>query len=206
MPILLANNAESTLAAAIAAADVSLTIATGHGSRFPTLTGTGVDYFLATLVKVNTGEREIIKVTTHTVGSTTLAGITRAQEDTTAIAFAAGDTIALRLTKGVFDGETAQAPSYTNSWVDFGGASLAGGYWKDACGVVHLQGSVKNGTLGAAAFTLAAGYRPSATVKFPLPVMVGAGAHVHITSAGVVTIEGATNTEVPLDGITFRAA
>lgn len=206
MPILIANNAESTLAAALAVGGTSLTVTTGHGSRFPTLTGTGVDYLLLTLVNANTGAKEIVKCITHPSGSTTLSGLTRAQESTTAAAFSVGDIVAIRLTKGVLDGETAQAPTYANSWVNFGGASLAGGYWKDVCGVVHIQGSIKSGAFAAAAFTLAAGYRPSATVKFPLPVMVGAGANVTIDSAGVVTINGTTNTEVPLDGINFRAA
>lgn len=101
MEILLANNAESTLAAAIGAADVSLTIATGDSSKFPELSGT--KRFRVTLERKNTGEREVVLVSTHAAGSTTLAGLTRAQEGTSALTFSVGDYVTIQPTKALLD-------------------------------------------------------------------------------------------------------
>lgn len=91
-----ANNATSRLASAITAADVSLTVTSGQGSLFPSLAG--ADFFLSTLV--SSTAREIIKVTARSADAFT---IVRAQEGTTAAAFAAGDTVELRATAGTLD-------------------------------------------------------------------------------------------------------
>ena len=90
MPQLFANNATSTLASGISDTALSLTVASGHGARFPN--PTGGDYFLATLEKSN-GTREIVKVTARATDTLT---IERAQEGTTAAAFSTGDTVELR--------------------------------------------------------------------------------------------------------------
>jgi hypothetical protein len=55
------------------------------------------------------------------------------------------------------------APTFQNSWVNYGSGYETAGYYKDKQGVIHLKGLVKNGTLNAAIFTLPAGYRPSLT-------------------------------------------
>ena len=47
--ILFSNNASSTLASGITNSTTSLTVATGAGSLFPTITGT--NYFYCTLVQ-----------------------------------------------------------------------------------------------------------------------------------------------------------
>lgn len=87
----LSNNGLSTLAAGITSSDTSITLATGDGSKFPAL---GADeWFMATLVK-STGI-EIVKVTAR---SGDVLTVTRAQEGTTAAAFATGDRIEHRLT------------------------------------------------------------------------------------------------------------
>lgn len=90
------NNATSRLASAITSGDTALTVTTGEGSLFPTLSGS--DFFLCTLV--SSTDREIIKVTARSTDAFT---IVRAQEGTSAAAFAAADIIELRATAGTLD-------------------------------------------------------------------------------------------------------
>jgi len=106
---------------------------------------------------------------------------------TTITAASVGSSIAI---------ESLTAPSLVNSWANSGGANLVAGYWKDSFGVVRCQGKITGGSSGTTAFTLPAGYRPTATTEC---VLVGGSCTV--TSAGVVTITGTT---VNLSGITFR--
>lgn len=86
------NDARSTLASALSAIATALTVKTGEGDLFPSITGS--QYFYATLQDTN-GNREIIKVTART--GDTFGTIARAQEGTTALAFAQGDKVELRL-------------------------------------------------------------------------------------------------------------
>ncbi len=90
---LFANNASAKLASAITSGATTLVLQAGQGAEFPTISGS--DYFLVTLVAVGGGGREIVKVTAR---STDTCTIVRAQEGTTASAFAAGDTVDSRLT------------------------------------------------------------------------------------------------------------
>ncbi len=91
-----ANNATAKLASAITSAAVTLNVVTGQGSVFPTPSGGAV--FRASL-KSSTAE-EIVEVTARSSDSFT---ILRAKEGTTAVAFAAGDTLNLFLTKEVME-------------------------------------------------------------------------------------------------------
>lgn len=52
------------------------------------------------------------------------------------------------------------APTMQNGWLNYSDAWAWAGYWKDDNGIVHLQGLIKSGTVGSAAFTLPDGYRP----------------------------------------------
>ena len=92
MGLKLSNNAISTLASGITAASTSIALATGTGSKFPTL-GAG-DYFPATIAKPD-GTFEIVRVTARSGDTLT---VTRAQEGTTALSFNAFSMIELRLT------------------------------------------------------------------------------------------------------------
>lgn len=98
MGLKLSNNAISRLASGIAAGDLSLTVTAGEGARFPVL-GVG-DYFPATIRRRSDDELEIVRVTARSSDTFT---IERAREDTTALAFIAGDIIELRLTVATFD-------------------------------------------------------------------------------------------------------
>ncbi len=92
MSVQFANNAHSTLASGINDSATSITVASGHGARFPTLTGS--QFFFATLIDTS-NNLEIVKCTAR---STDVLTVTRAQESTSARAFSSGDRIELRVT------------------------------------------------------------------------------------------------------------
>jgi len=97
MAIKFANNASTTLAVGISDSDTTMSVATGTGSLFPTITGS--EYFLCTVVASN-GTLEIVKVTARSTDTFT---IVRAQEGTTAAAFSAGAVVENRMTAGSFN-------------------------------------------------------------------------------------------------------
>lgn len=94
---LVKNNAYSTLLAGIASGATTLTVATGHGARFPVVSGG--NFFYATLIDVS-NNLEIIKVVTRAGDVFT---IQRGQDGTTARAFLTGDRIEIRPVAGLFD-------------------------------------------------------------------------------------------------------
>jgi hypothetical protein len=100
------------------------------------------------------------------------------------------------------------APTLENSWVDYGAGAPVAGYRKDAFGVVELRGNIASGTIGASAFTLPVGYRPSATLQLPAVSYNGAayvlGVCV-ISSLGQVYASIGHNNFYSFDGITFAA-
>lgn len=98
------------------------------------------------------------------------------------------------------------APTLMNSWVNYGGAFTTAGYWKDADGIVHLQGTIKSGTATSATqlFELPAGYRPPATV-YGVVVSNAAFGLVYISSVGSVFLgTNVSNADLSLDNISFR--
>lgn len=99
---LFANNAFTTLAAALTAGATSLSVQPGHGARFPT--PVGGDFFLITLFQLVDGleaNHEIVKVTARAVDTLT---IVRAQEGTAARAWGVGDQVSHRGTAGSLAG------------------------------------------------------------------------------------------------------
>jgi hypothetical protein len=92
-----ANNATTTLASGINSSVTSLTVATGTGALFPTLSAG--DYFYCTLANTS-GTIEIIKVTARSTDTFT---ITRGQDNTTATSWLTGDKVELRLVKATLN-------------------------------------------------------------------------------------------------------
>ena len=91
--MLFANNANTTLASSLSAGATSMSVTSATGFPSPT----GVQYFYCTLADAATQTTiEIVKVTS--VSGTTFA-ITRAQDGTSATAFAAGAVVSLRLVR-----------------------------------------------------------------------------------------------------------
>lgn len=81
------------------------------------------------------------------------------------------------------------APTFTNSWVNFGGVYQVAQYRKVG-DMVQLRGTIKTGTSGTSAFTLPTGYRPPAAAQWNVP---GGGSYavLEISTAGLVTPIGA---------------
>jgi hypothetical protein len=90
---LFTNNASTTLASSILVGATSLTVVAGQGALFPTLAGSA--YFYCTLSNAAGTTIEIVKVTARSTDTFT---IVRAQDNTSASAFTAGDKVELRLT------------------------------------------------------------------------------------------------------------
>lgn len=91
MTVLLKNNVASTITSTITASDVGITVASGTGALFPTLT-TG-NYFYATLTSTG-GTQEVVKVSARVGDTMTIA---RGQDSTTAQSFASGSRIEMRV-------------------------------------------------------------------------------------------------------------
>lgn len=119
-----------------------------------------------------------------------------------------GDTFLLPHTVGhdsLEQPELKLVSVFTNGWVNFGGAFLDAGYYKDAFGFVHLRGIIKSGTIGAVAFTLDAGYRPQGTSNFSAAGSIVVGV-CQITAAGTVNPANGNTSDFSLEGIIFKAA
>jgi hypothetical protein len=109
------NNATSTLASGINNSVTSLSVASGQGSLFPSLSGS--DYFYCTLANTG-GAVEIVKVTARSTDTLT---IVRAQDGTSAASWSAGDKVELRPTAAVLAGMAQTA----NNLSDLVSASTA---------------------------------------------------------------------------------
>ena len=94
MALKLTNNASSTLAATITDVATTLSVATGHGTRFPAIATVDGDWFPLTLEDAS-GNLEVCRATDVTGDVIT---VTRAQEGTTGFAFTAGAMVQLRIT------------------------------------------------------------------------------------------------------------
>jgi hypothetical protein len=93
------NNAFSTLASSLTNVATTLIVQTGHGDRFPVITAPDETYL--TLEDAG-GNREIVKVTARVAAADSLT-VERAQEGTTALAWAAGAVVELRMTAGLLE-------------------------------------------------------------------------------------------------------
>ena len=97
-PIKFTNNAHGSLNASINDSVTTITLVSGDGAKFPSLTGS--EYFYATLIKSN-NDIEIVKVTARSTDELT---VVRNQEGSGNKAFDAGDRIELRITaQGIAD-------------------------------------------------------------------------------------------------------
>lgn len=118
MNILIKNNAFGYLAVAVAAADTGLQLQAGNGGSFPTVGSN--EYFYATMQSIS-GAVEIVKVVGRAADVLT---VVRAQEGTSALAFAAGSRIELRVTAQSIRDIAAQFDSYTQQVTPTDGFSI----------------------------------------------------------------------------------
>lgn len=105
---LFTNNAATGLVSPITASATTLTVNGGSGTLFPN--PTGGNYFMLTLISQSSGNMEIVQCTARSGDTFT---IVRAQEGTTAQAFAIGDAVQLRITAGSL--QTFANPVVVNS-------------------------------------------------------------------------------------------
>lgn len=165
MPALFSNNASATLASSISTSSTSITVSTGMGALFPTITaGT---YFYATLTD-SSNNLEIVKVTGRTSDSLT---VVRAQEGTTARAYAAADKIELRITAAVL-----------GNLVQLDGAQTI-------TGVKTFSGANAYGTPNSITLTNATGL-PVATGISGLGTGIATALAVNVGSAGAPVVNG----------------
>jgi hypothetical protein len=90
--MLFTNNAATTLASSLSNSATTLSVASGTGAAFPSLSGS--QYFYCTLQTASGSTVEIVKVTGRSTDTFT---IVRAQDNTGASAFSSGDKVELRL-------------------------------------------------------------------------------------------------------------
>jgi uncharacterized protein YjbI with pentapeptide repeats len=127
-------------------------------------------------------------------GSTTLTGTTPRIADSGGIVTPSGGLD--------FSGDDIVAPTLTSSWVNSGSPFRNAGYYKSG-NRVYLQGHIRNGTVGAHAFILPAGYRPPAACQFATQSN-DALAGISILPDGYVFITFGSNAGLTLEGISFR--
>lgn len=98
------------------------------------------------------------------------------------------------------------APAFNTGWatrVGFG--HLAVGFWREANGIVHLQGSAERVSGELVIFTLPPGYRPGATVNLRPAGTASTDIPLTVATNGEVSIFAlAGNAPVSLDGVSFH--
>jgi len=210
------NNAESTLAVAISStSQTTITVASGDGALFPSLTGDGSDYFTITVVKSD-GTREIMLIvdrssdalTVGVAGSGSANSSGRGIEGTSATTFSIGDIVELRLTKGAlnsFVDTFKELDSEVNDIGDFGGGSQTINLNSGRCVLATVSTSevtftfsnpLSSGTLDGFILYLTNG--GSQTINWPANTRFSSSTEPEWTSSGTdvivfVTHNGGTN-------------
>tara|TARA_R100001082_G_scaffold21067_1_gene10137 strand:+ start:697 stop:1188 length:492 start_codon:yes stop_codon:yes gene_type:complete len=114
------NNAYGLLNAGITDTATSVTLQSGNGARFPSLSGS--QYFYATLVDAS-NNLEIVKCTARSSDVLTIA---REQEGTTGRAFVSGDRLELRMTAQAILDATSAAVDIDAGTIDLGNTISTG--------------------------------------------------------------------------------
>lgn len=186
MPVLYANRASSTLASNITNVATSLAVGSGHGARFPVISGG--DYFYATLDD-NAGNAEVVRVTGRSGDTFT---ITRAQDGTSALAFSAGAAVELRIVRALLDDfkadtRTGYAPLTGTGASGTWGISISG----NAATVSSITSAQVTTALGFTPYnaTNPSGYITSAALSSYLPLTGGT-----LTGALTVGTAGSSST------------
>jgi len=119
MGLKVTNNAFGTLNASINSSATTIVLVAGQGARFPTLSAG--DYFYATLIDTS-NNLEIVKCTARSTDTLT---VVRAQDSTTARAYATNDRFELRPTAALFN-EKANAADVAATYVELAGDTMTG--------------------------------------------------------------------------------
>lgn len=92
-------------------------------------------------------------------------------------------------------------PAFANSWVNFDATNTVRFYRTN--GETQAEGVMKNGTVGATAFTFPVGYRPQIQVITPVYANAAVG-FVVVTAAGALSLAIGSNAAVDLSTVRFR--
>lgn len=105
-----------------------------------------------------------------------------------------------------------QFPVLLGGWNNFEGDYIEASYFKDALGMVHLRGLIKDGTSGTEVFHLPIGYRPEKKEVHPIAIedhsnnsltQIG---RLDIYTDGTVQIVQGNSSWSSLSGVSFRAS
>lgn len=113
------NFARTALAVGVGSGDVTMSVTGGTGALFPALTAG--QYFYAVLENAAL-DREIVKVTARATDTFT---VTRAQDNTTARAWVAGDIVSLRFVAAAISDAVVGTLLAANNLSDVGSAATA---------------------------------------------------------------------------------
>jgi hypothetical protein len=119
MGLKVTNNAFGTLNASINSSATTIVLVAGQGARFPTLSAG--DYFYATLIDTS-NNLEIVKCTARSTDTLT---VVRAQDSTTARAYATNDRFELRPTAALFN-EKANDADVVATYLPKAGGTMTG--------------------------------------------------------------------------------
>jgi hypothetical protein len=94
---------------------------------------------------------------------------------------------------------------YLNGWTAYTLNGRQGAsYYRDSSGRVHLEGAIRSGSIGAAAFVLPAAYRPSFIRDFAVTTSSGPG-HIEVHPNGSVIVVTGSVIWTSVSGVSFRA-
>lgn len=201
MTQILLNNISTTIASAVAAGDVTINVAAGDGAKFALATGGNT--IRATLVKIS-GFKEIAwEIVDVTARSTDALTVTRARESTTALTFAIGDLVDVRV--------TAQTPALRNgeSTQNFAANALTA-----AGGIQSISASALIGYGAGAGGTVVQATSKSTAVTLNKPCgqitmnneALAAGATVWFKISNNLLVAGSTATALLAGGVVTATA
>jgi hypothetical protein len=191
MGIKFTNNATTVLASGINSSVTSLTVTAGQGALFPSLGGS--DYFYCTLANT-IGTVEIIKVTARSTDTFT---IVRAQDNTLAASWLAGDKVELRLVAATLNNlpKLDEANTFTAAQTFSAGSAAAP--------AITTSGDTNTGIFFPAADTIAFSEGGTEAARFDSSgrLLVGTTSSIGTTSVGKLQVLGGetfitTNSEV----------
>ena len=174
---LFTNNAATGLVSPISSSATTLTVNGGSGTLFPS--PTGGNYFMITLISSGSGNMEIVQCTARSGDTFT---IVRAQEGTTAQAFAIGDSVQLRITAGSL--QTFANPTVVNSvaaGTGIGVSSSTGNVTISNTGVTNLN---------AGSGISLSGSTGTVTITAPVPTSVTNAANLITTNFSIKEVSG----------------